>query len=143
MYSHGKMNFMVGLCEKLGLPEVFNSNLEKDLGRKSDIPYGILAEMMLVNNCDNHRPLMRLQEYFDMKDIEGIFYYPIELSQINDDRFGKFLDSFYEAGPRRIFGELSTQAFLTYGIRVKIINYDTTSKVMWGTYEGYWRNTFM
>jgi len=135
MYSHGKMNFMVGLCEKLRLPEVFNSNLEKHLGRRPDIPYGIMAEMMLVNICDDHHPLLRLQEYYEMKDLEGIFHYPIELAQINDDRFGKFLDAFYEAGPRRIFGELSTQAFLTYGIEVKNINYDTTSKVMWGTYE--------
>jgi len=135
MYSHGKMNFMVGLCEKLSLPEIFNANLEKPLGRKTDIPYGIMAEMLLVNICDDHHPLLRLQEYFEMKDLEGIFHYPIALSQINDDRFGKFLDAFYEAGPRRIFGELSTQAFLTYGIEVKNINYDTTSKVMWGTYE--------
>lgn len=135
MYSHGKMNFMVGLCEKLRLADVFNANLEKHLGRKTDIPYGIMAEMMLVNICDDHHPLLRLQEYFEMKDLEGIFHYPIELSQINDDRFGKFLDAFYEASPRRIFGELSTQAFLTYGIEVKNINYDTTSKVMWGTYE--------
>lgn len=95
IYSHGKMNFMVGLCEKLGLPEVFNSNLEKHLGRKPDIPYGIMAEMMLVNICDDHHPLLRLQEYFEMKDLEGIFHYPIELSQINDDRFGKFLDAFH------------------------------------------------
>jgi len=135
MYSHGKMNFMVGLCEKLRLPKVFDSNLEKHLGRKPDIPYGIMAEMMLVNICDDHHPLVRLQEYFEMKDLEGIFHSPIELSQINDDRFGKFLDAFYEAGARRIFGELSTQAFLTYGIQVKNINYDTTSKVMWGEYE--------
>ncbi len=135
MYSHGKMNFMVGLCEKLGLPEIFNSNLEKHLGRKSDIPYGIMAEMMIVNICDDHHPLLRMQEYYEMKDLEGIFHSPIELSQINDDRFGKFLDAFYEAGPRKIFGELSIQAFLTYGIEVKNINYDTTSKVMWGTYE--------
>ncbi|MBU3176424.1 hypothetical protein KPL47_08565 [Clostridium estertheticum] len=37
------------------------------------------------------------------------------------------------AGPRKIFGELSSQAFVNYGIEVTNINYDTTSKVMWGT----------
>ena len=46
MYSHGKMNFIVGLCEQLKLPEVFNVNLEKNLGRKADIPYGVIAEMI-------------------------------------------------------------------------------------------------
>ena len=35
------MNFIVGLCEQMGLSAVFNKNLEKSLGRKTDIPYGI------------------------------------------------------------------------------------------------------
>jgi transposase len=74
-------------------------------------------------------------EYYKEKDLDGIFHCPITLSQINDDRFGKFLDAFYEAGPRKIFGILSSQAFANYGIEVTNINYDTTSKVMWGTYE--------
>lgn len=135
MYYHGKMNFIVGLCEQLRLPKVFNLNLEKSLGRKTDIPYGIMAEMMIVNICDDHHPLYLLNEYYQEKDLEGIFHCPINLDQINDDRFGKFLDAFYEAGPRKIFGELSSQAFVNYGIEVTNINYDTTSKVMWGTYE--------
>jgi len=63
------MNFMVSLCEKLRLPEVFNINLDKPLGKKTDIPYGIMAEMLLVNICDAHSPLLRLQEYFEMKDL--------------------------------------------------------------------------
>jgi len=135
MYYACKMNFMVGLCEQLKLAEVFNLNLEKSLGRKTDIPYGIMAEMMIVNICDDHHPLYLLNEYYKEKDLEGIFHCPIELSQINDDRFGKFLDAFYAARPRKIFEELSAQAFANYGIKVTNINYDTTSKVMWGTYE--------
>nr|WP_278336912.1 DUF4277 domain-containing protein [Clostridium grantii] len=95
----------------------------------------MMAEMMIVNICDNHHPLYLLNEYYKEKDLGGIFHYPISLSQINYDRFGKFLDAFYEAGPRKIFGSLSSQAFANYGIEVTNINYDTTSKVMWGTYE--------
>ena len=102
-YYDCKMNFMVGLCEQLKLTEVFNLNLEKCLGRKTDIPYGVMAEMMIVNICNDHHPLYLLNEYYKEKDLEGIFHCPINLSQINDDRFGKFLDAFYEAGPRKIF----------------------------------------
>jgi transposase len=91
--------------------------------------------MMIVNICDDHSPLYRLNEYYGMKDLEGIFHCPISLSQINDDRFGKFLDAFYEAGARKIFSQLSSQAFMNYGIKVTNINFDTTSKVMWGNYE--------
>jgi hypothetical protein len=43
MYSHGKMNFMVGLCEQLKLPEIFNTNLQKYSlwcdGRDDDCEY--------------------------------------------------------------------------------------------------------
>jgi transposase len=135
MYSHGRMNFMVGLCERLSLPEIFNANLENVLGRKTDIPYGIMAEMMLVNICDDHHPLFRLREFYDMTDLEGIFHFPISPCQINDDRFGNFLDAFYEASPRKIFGEICSTAFTTFGIEMTSVNFDTTSKVMWGTYE--------
>ena len=95
----------------------------------------IMAEMMIVNICDDHHPLYLLNDYFKEKDLEGIFYCPIDLNQISDDIFGKFLDAFYEAGPMKMFGELSSQAFANYGIEVTNINFDTTSKVMWETYE--------
>ena len=129
-YYDEKMNLMVGLCEQMGLPAVFNKNLEKSLGRKTDIPYWIMAEMMIVNICDDHHPLYMLNDYFAEKDLEGIFHCPIDINQINDDRFGKFLDAFYKAGPRRIFAELCSQAFANYGIVVTNINFDTTSKVI-------------
>jgi hypothetical protein len=60
-----------------------------------------MAEMMIVNICDNHQPLYLLNEYYKEKDLEGIFHHAISLSQINDDRFGKFLDLFYEVGPKK------------------------------------------
>jgi transposase len=76
-----------------------------------------------------------LQDFYGEKDIEGIFHHEMSLSQINEDRFGHFLDSVYQANPRQIFADLSSRIFLKYGIHVKNINYDTTSLVMWGEYE--------
>ncbi len=57
------------------------------------------------------------------------------LSQINDDRFSGFLDLFHDAGPRQIFSQVAANAFIRYGIKVQTINFDTTCKVMWGTYK--------
>lgn len=45
------------------------------------------------------------------------------------------LHAYFYIGPRKIFGKLNSQSFVNYGIEVTNINYDTTSKVMWGTYE--------
>ncbi|RQD69810.1 MAG: DUF4277 domain-containing protein [Tindallia sp. MSAO_Bac2] len=134
-HSPGKAGLIVGLAEEMGVVELFNEKLSSNKGRPEEIPYGVLALMMMVNMCDDHHPLCRLEEYFAMKDLEGIFHYPIRHEQINDDRFGHLMDRLHDAGPREIFSRLAANAFLRYDIRVKNINYDTTSKVMWGTYE--------
>ena len=91
--------------------------------------------MMMVNMCDEHMPLSRLQEYYQYTDIEGLFHHPVQLEQINDDRFGGFLDLFYGAGCKKIFSQIADKAITLYGIQVTNINFDTTSKVMWGLYE--------
>lgn len=54
-------------------------------GRPPELTYGTLAQMMLVNMCDDHHPLSRLDEYYEHKDLEGLFHKEINLSQINDD----------------------------------------------------------
>ncbi|MDW7663247.1 MAG: DUF4277 domain-containing protein, partial [Bacillota bacterium] len=86
--SPGKAGLIVGLAEQMGVVELFNEKLSSSKGRPEEIPYGILALMMMVNMCDDHHPLWRMDAYYDMKDLEGLFHYPVKPSQINDDRFG-------------------------------------------------------
>lgn len=134
-YTDGKAMFLIGLFEQVGLGNILDTAMTSEVGRKPDIPYSVLGQMMLVNLCDDHHPLSRMGEYFKYKDVEAMFNYPVQLSQMNDDRFGGFLDLFHEAGPRKIFGQISANAFAHYGLKVSSVNFDTTSKVMWGTYQ--------
>lgn len=134
-YVVGKEGFIVGLCEALGLTGTINQELESINGRPTDIPYGVVAMIMMVNMCDDHRPLYRIKDYYRYSDLEGLFHYPVQLAQLNDDRFGGFLDLFYEAGCRKIFTQVAAKAVTLYGVKVNNINFDTTSKVMWGQYE--------
>ncbi len=41
----------------------------------------------------------------------------------------------HDAGCHKIYAELAANAFSRYGIALKNVNFDTTSKVMWGAYE--------
>ncbi|MBE3101679.1 MAG: IS1634 family transposase [Firmicutes bacterium] len=134
-YTVGKEGFIVALCEALGVPEIINQSLGATNGRPTDIPYGVDAMLMMVNMCHDHYPLSRLKEYYQYTDLEALFHHPITLDQINDDRFGGFLDLFHEAGCKKIFSQIAAKAVSLYGIQVKNINFDTTSKVMWGQYE--------
>ena len=134
-YTVGKEGFIVALCEALGIPEFINSALTSDTGRPPEVSYGVLAMMMMVNMCHDHRPMYKLEDYYKYTDLEGLFHYPVSLDKINDDRFGGFLDLFHEAGCRKIFSQIAAKAVIVYGIQVKNINFDTTAKVMWGNYE--------
>lgn len=77
------------------------------MGRPSDIPAGVEREVMLAGMCAErgYRLLHAIKDFYNYKDLEGIFHHRIKLSQLNDDRFGYFLDDFYEAGCRNIFRE--------------------------------------
>jgi transposase len=135
-YSDGRSHLFVGLCEKVGLPQLFNQHMTKTTGRPMDLPPGIEAMILMAPMVEEgYKPLYQLHDYYHTKDLEGIFHHPVQEEHIKDDRFGYFLDAFYEAGCRQIFSEICTNTLVTYGIQVKNINYDTTSFVMWGEYK--------
>lgn len=135
-HTDGRLQLFVGLCEKIGLPQIINKHMQKATGRPMDIPPGIAAMILMAPMAEEgYKPLYQLNEFYQTKDLEGIFHTPVELEQIRDDRFSYFLDVFYEAGCRKIFSEICANALLTYGVKIKNINYDTTSFIMWGNYE--------
>lgn len=134
-FYDGKAGLIAGLCQQIGLDTIFNNHLEQHQGRPVEIPYGIMAQMMLINMADDHHPLSRMDDYFKNKDIESILGKKIDIKQLNDDRFGGFLDSMVDAGCSTLLSDVSVSAFKRYGIKLSNVNFDTTSKVMWGQYE--------
>lgn len=90
--------------------------------------------MMLINIADDHTPLSRLDTYFESVDLESLLGHPVDLKQLNDDRFGGFLDSMHDAGLKQIYSAIALSAFNRYSLKLTNVNFDTTSKVMWGEY---------
>ena len=86
-------------------------------------------------NIDGYHPLYKINEYFIEKDIVGIFHHDMDIRQITDDRCGNLLDATFEAGGRNILSEIALKAFDIYGLKINNVNFDTTSKILWGEYE--------
>jgi transposase len=133
--EEGAMNIIAGITKKINLAKVFDEHLTQDKGRKPEVPYGKQAEIMIATIATGYSPLYRLSDKFKDVDIEGIFDEKIDVTKLTDDRFGKFLDHFHGAEPKKIFSLVSTTILKEYGIKITTINYDTTSKIMWGEYE--------
>ena len=136
-FFNGRPAFMAGVLDTMGVPQAFEqAHAEhREAGRMPDISYGVLAKLLLINICDQHHPLYRMWEYFKDKDLELLAGSPVELDQLHDDRFGDFLDQFALWEPRKVFSTIASQVFVQYGLSIRSLNYDTTSKVMWGEYE--------
>lgn len=131
----GKAGLIAGLCQEVNLHTIIDEHLSKKAGRPTDYPYGSLAQMMLINIADDHHPLSRLDEYFENVDLESLLGHSVNLSKLNDDRFGSFLDAMHEVGCEQIYSDIAFSAFKRYGITISNMNFDTTSKVMWGEYQ--------
>jgi len=133
-FYDGKAGLITGLCQSINLHTIIDQHLEKHTGRPPEIPYSSLVQMMLLNIADGHQPLSRLEEYFENTDLESLLGHSVDLKQLNDDRFGGLLDAMHEAGLEQIYSDITLNAFKRYGIKLTNVNFDTTSKVMWGDY---------
>ncbi len=133
-FTNGKAGFIAGLSQTIGLGKIFDEALSKDYGRPADLSYGSVVQMMLISMADGHQALSKLKEYFENIDLESLLGHPIDRTKLTDDRFGDLLDKMHEYGNGNLLSQVSVAAFRNYGIHIRHINFDTTSKVMWGEY---------
>lgn len=134
-YRNGKAGLIAGLCQAVGVDRIFNELLTPEIGRPPEIAYGDLAQMFLMSMADDHHPLSRLLEYLETLDLEALIKCKVDIDQLNDDRFGGFLDLMHQVGGSELLSRIAVSAFNHYGILLKSVNYDTTSKIMWGEYQ--------
>ena len=72
VWSDGKLQLAVGLCEKIGIIDLFDKHLESDSGRPSDISSGTEAAIMIASIADDgYKALSAFQDYYRYKDLEG------------------------------------------------------------------------
>jgi len=99
---------------------VFNQLLTQAEERLPEIPYGTLAQMMLINIADDHIPPFKMHDYFEDVDLEAILGMRVDPDKINDDRFGGFLDLMLNSGCNSILSEVAIRAFKYYRIKLDI-----------------------
>lgn len=132
--KNGVLKLVTSVCDKFDLEKIIDDAIDNSNGRKPEISYGRLAKMFVGSICDQHTPLYLMPEYFADKDVKGLFDVD-DVSKLNDQRFGLLLDRLSEINLKKLFSTLSIAAYKEFGIAIKNINYDTTSKVMWGEYS--------
>lgn len=137
-HSFGRIDFSIEILRKIGFERLINETFTKSIHHQPDIPYGTTGLLLMANLICAQAPLYQIPQTFkreDPYDFKGTFGQEIKLEQLTDDRFAMFLDRLYEVGSKEIFTKLMVNAMTTYGIKLDSVNFDTTSKIMWGSFE--------
>lgn len=138
-HNFGKIDFIIATLKKIDAERLFDEAFTIP-GHEPDISYGITGMILIANLICSPKPLYKISTMFkgagnSTFDFKGTFGRDISIEQLHDHRFRNFLDRLHEVGCRLIFSKIMMNAMTAFGIKLTNVNYDTTSKVMWGTFE--------
>jgi len=120
-------------CKKLGLVEMVNNLVDSQM----KVSPGIIVQGMVLDTLSGRSPLYRLEEFFELQDMELLLGEELEAHDFNDTTVGRTLDKIYEAGTMKIFSEVTRRAVRLFSVKMQYLHYDTTSVSVWGDYDLY------
>ena len=141
VHGFGRFDLVVAFLRNIGFDALVDELFVKKFGPNPDVSHGVVGMIFIANLIVNQYPLYRIKENFkglteyEEFDIKGTFGEEIDIEQLTDDRFAKFLDRLREVGAKRLLTTLSLLTMKMYNIPIGDINSDTTSRVMWGEYD--------
>jgi transposase len=119
--------------QRLGVVEVINRLIPTEM----EVQPGVIVAGMIQDTVSGRSPLYRLEEFFKTQDTEPLLGSGVEPGTLRDHNVGRVMDRIYEAGPSRIFSEVSRQAAGIFDLDTRHGHWDTTSVSVWGDYDLY------
>ena len=121
--------------EKIGISQILNNIFPKHPNSKLSI--NDCVKILTLNSLDfTGRPLYLTHSFFTNKPVDILIGEGVSFDIINDDVLGRALDDIYDADPTLLFHRVAYRAAKEYGLNTKILHGDTSSKVLFGAYEG-------
>ncbi len=87
LHTVGELNH----THHIGLPQIMNKHMQQSTGRPMDIPPGVEAMILMAPMAEEgYKPLYQLNDYYEPKDLEGIFHvlYVHSIYTFNPHSFG-------------------------------------------------------
>ncbi|MDI3533769.1 MAG: hypothetical protein PWQ82_134 [Thermosediminibacterales bacterium] len=123
------------LCDSVGLTEIINKNVFWDK-KQCLIDPGTHVKAMVINILSGRTPLYKIEEFYAEQDVELLFGSGVKAANFNDDALCRTLDKISTAGSKKIFSALALEAIARENIDISVLHGDTTSKLVYGSYEG-------
>jgi transposase len=97
---------------------------------------------MVLDTLSGRNPLYRLEEFFEDQDTELLLGKKVDAKSFNDINVGRFIDKVFDGCAVRIFKEISMRAVSRFGLNCRHVSFDTTSKSVYGAYDGFGNDPF-
>lgn len=131
IYTHGHLPAAAAYCRRLNLVEVVNQLVPTQMELKP----GLVVQAMVLDTLSGRTPLYHVEHFMAEQDIELLLGTSIPSTAFNDTNLARSLDAIFQAGPSKIITELGIQAAKQFSLDTTTINYDTTSRSVWGDYR--------
>ncbi len=127
----GSLAVIAPLLQRMGVAEIIDQHLPVD--SQAEFPHGTILSLLVAARAYSPVALSNIPEWAARTAADILFQMPVE--KMNDDRFGRSLDVFFEQR-HSILSSLALQVAEEFDVPLRDLHYDPTHVTFTGAYEG-------
>jgi transposase len=125
LFDH--LGLVAGMFEELGITEVIDKATQQDPAMRM-VTAGHAVKAMVLNGLGFiNQSLSLVPHFFQHKPISRLIAPGMQASHLNDDTFGRALDTLYDAGLTALYRLIAATAAQRLGLTSTFTHLDTTS----------------
>ena len=128
--NFGKLAVIAPMLERIKLKDIINQHIPAD--EQADFDHGAILSLMLAARLYSPVAMSNISEWAEKSGAE--IYFGIPLEKMNDDRFGRSLDAFFDQR-HSILGAVALHVAEEFKIPLSELHYDPTHVLFEGAYN--------
>ncbi|MEG4812798.1 IS1634 family transposase [Microcoleus sp. F8-D3] len=128
------LGIVAGIIDEMELVEEVNKKL--GIRTKETLSPGQVMKAMILNGLGFlSAPIYLFDSFFVGKATEHLIGEGVTPEQLNDDRIGRALDKYHQAGTTKLFTAIAMKAALKFQVSMKSVHLDSSSISVEGAYK--------
>ncbi|NJO99088.1 MAG: IS1634 family transposase [Pleurocapsa sp. CRU_1_2] len=128
------LGIVAGIIDEMELVEEVNKKV--GIRIKETLSPGQVMKAMILNGLGFlSAPIYLFDTFFVGKATEHLIGEGVTPEQLNDDRIGRALDKYYQAGTTKLFMAIAMKAALKFQVEMKSVHLDSSSISVEGAYK--------
>ncbi|MEG3910226.1 DUF4277 domain-containing protein [Microcoleus sp. w2-18bC1] len=128
------LGIVAGIIDEMELVEEVNKKV--GIRVKETVSPGQVMKAIILNGLGFlSAPIYLFDTFFVGKATEHLIGKGITAEQLNDDRIGRALDKYYQAGTTKLFTAIALKAVKKFQVEMKSVHLDSSSISVEGAYK--------